>query len=77
MDEKNNASGDAGLSADKAVAFEAANHLMDGRRAGTEVSLHVGFGGRLAKHALVDADIGQVATLLLGEAMGGAAALGA
>ena len=43
-DEDVDASGDARLSSDKAVPFEAEDHLVDGRRADAEVSLHIGFG---------------------------------
>ena len=71
------APGDARLSCDEAVTFEAENHLVDGRRADAEVSLHVSFGGRLTEHALIDADEGQILALLLGEAMRADAACGA
>jgi len=50
-DEDVDASGDAWLSADESVPFEAENHLMDRRRGDAEMALHVGFGGRLAEHA--------------------------
>ena len=76
-DEKVDASGDAGLSPDKAVSFEAAHHMMDRRWADTEMALHVGFGGGLAEHALVDTDEGQVVALLFGEAMRAVLARGA
>ena len=33
------------------------------------MALHVGFGGRLAEHAFIDADEGQILALLFGEAM--------
>lgn len=68
-DEDINASGDAWLTADEAIAFEAEDHLVDGRWSDAEVTLHVGFGRALAEHALVDADEGQILALLLGEAM--------
>ena len=68
-DEDINASGDAGLSGDEAIAFEADDHLVDRRRCDAEMALHVGFGGRLAEHAPIDADEGQILTLLFGEAM--------
>ena len=73
-DEDVNASGDAGLSADETVAFEAENHLMDRRRADAEMPLHVGFGGSLPEDALIDVDEGQVVALPFGEAMRAAAA---
>ena len=76
-DEDVDASGDAGLSGDEAVALEAEDHLMDRRRGDAEVALHVGFGGGLAEHALIDADEGQVVALLFGEAMRADAAGGA
>ena len=68
-DEDIDTSGDARQAADEAIAFEAEDHLVDGRRADSEVSLHVGFCGSLTEHALVDADEGQILALLLGEAM--------
>ena len=60
---------DSRLASDEAVAFEAEDHLMDRRRADAEVSLHVGFGGSLTEHALIDADEYQVVALLFGETM--------
>ena len=71
------ASGDAGLSSNETVAFEAEDHLMDGGRSDAEVALQVGFGWRLPEHALVDADEGQILALLFGEAMRADAACGA
>lgn len=68
-DEDVNASCDAGLATDEAVTFEAEDHLVDRRRGDAEMALHIGFGGGLTEHALVDADEGQVVALLLGEAM--------
>ena len=76
-DEDIDASGDALLSADEAVAFEAENHLMDRRRGDAEMALHVGFGRSLTEHALIDVDEGQVLALLFGEAMRADAARGA
>ena len=73
-DEDIDASGDALLSADEAVAFEAENHLMDRRWADAEMPLHVGFGRSLTEHALIDADEGQVLALPFGEAMRAGAA---
>ena len=66
-DEDFDASGDAPLSRDEAVAFEAEDHLMDRRRADAEVTLYVGLGGRLAEHVAIDVDEGEVVALLLGE----------
>lgn len=77
MDQEVDATWDAGLTADEAIAFEAKDHLVDGRWSDAEVSLHVGFGWSLTKHALVDADEGQILALLLGEAMWADAAHGA
>jgi hypothetical protein len=76
-DEYVDASGDAWLSADEAIPFEAENHLMDRRRANAEMTLHVGFGWSLAKHARIDIDEGQILALLFGEAMWAGAAHGA
>jgi len=73
-DEEVNASGDARLSADETVAFEAENDLMNRRRANAEMPLHVGFGRSLTEHALIDADEGQVLALPFGEAMRAGAA---
>ena len=67
-------SGDAGLPPDEAIPFEAEDHLVDRRRCDAEMALHVGFGGRLAEHARIDIDEGQVLALLFGEAMRAAAA---
>ena len=53
----------------KYVAPEAANHLIDRRRGDAEMSLHLGFGGSLTEHALIDIDEGQVVALRSGEAM--------
>ncbi len=67
-EEEVDAPGDAWLSSDEAVAFEAEDHLMDRRGADAEVSLHVGFRGGLTEHALIDADEGQIVALRYGEA---------
>ena len=67
-DEQLDASGDAGLAADRPAAFESEDHLMDRRRGDAEVALHVGFGRRAAEHARVGVDEGQVLALLVGEA---------
>ena len=71
------ASSDAGLSFDEAVAFEAENHLMDRRRADAKVALHVGLSRRLTEDALVDTDEDEIVTLLFGETMRADAARGA
>lgn len=76
-DEEIDASRDAWLSADEAVAFEAEDHLMDRRWADTEMTLHVGFGRRLTEHARLDVDEGQIVALLFGEAMRAGAPRGA
>lgn len=68
-DEDVNASGAAGLPTDEAVAFEAEDHVVDRRRGDAEMPLHVGFGGSLTEHALIDVDEGQVLALLIGETM--------
>jgi hypothetical protein len=47
-DEDADASGDAGLAPDEAIPFEAEDHLVDRRWTDAEMTLHVGFGGRLA-----------------------------
>ena len=67
-DDDGDASGDAGLSRDEAVAFEAKDHLMDRGWTDAEMPLHVGFGGRLVEHVGIDVDEGQILTLFLGEA---------
>lgn len=59
-DEDIDASSDAGLSADEAVAFETEDHLMNRRRSDAEMPLHVGFGRGLTEQARVDADEGQI-----------------
>ena len=71
------ASGDAWLAADEAVAFEAEDHLMDRRRSDAKMPLHVGFGRRLTEHARIDIDEGQIVALLLGEALRAGMAPGA
>ena len=76
-DEDVDASGDAWLSADESVPFEAENHLMDRRRGDAEMALHVGFGRSLTEHALVDADESQIVALLVCEATGAARSRGA
>ena len=68
-DEDVDAPGDARLSADEAVAFEAENHLMDRRWADAEVALHVSLGRCLVEHASIDVDEGQILALFFGEAV--------
>jgi hypothetical protein len=67
VDAKSDASRDAGLSADQALAFEGEHHLVDGRRRDGEEALHVGFGGRSSHDKRVGVNEGQILTLLLGE----------
>ena len=67
--EEFDASGDAGLAADEAVAFEGEDHLVDRGWADAEVALHVGFGGRASEHVRIGVDEGQVLALLFGEAV--------
>ncbi|WP_348521912.1 hypothetical protein [Bradyrhizobium sp. BR13661] len=62
---------DLTTSSDEAVSFEGDDHLVDRRRADTELALDVGFGGRLSEHVGVGKDEGQVMPLLLGEARAG------
>ena len=73
-DQDVNASGDARLSADEAVTFEAKDHLVDGGRADAEMTLHVGLGRGLVEDACIDVDEGQVVALLFREAMRAGAA---
>ena len=76
-DEDVDASGNARLSCDEAVAFEAENHLMDRRGSDAEMTLHVCFSWRLMEHARIDVDEGQIVTLFFSEAMRAGAARGA
>jgi hypothetical protein len=57
-DEDDDASGDAWLPLDQAVALEAENHLMDGRWGDAGVTLHVGFGRSPSQDAEIDVDEG-------------------
>jgi hypothetical protein len=66
-DEDIDASRDAWLSANEAVAFEAEDHLMDRRWADAEMTLHVGFGWGLAEDVRVDVDEDQIVALFFGE----------
>jgi hypothetical protein len=59
-DEDIDASGDAWLSADEAVAFEAENHLMDRGRTDAKVTLHVSLGRGLVEHVRIYVDEGQI-----------------
>lgn len=63
----------AGLTADKAGAFEGENRRVDRRRGRAEVPLDVGLGGRPPVHACVSVDEGQIPALL-GRAAGSIAA---
>lgn len=72
-DEDGDASRDAGFARDEAIAFEADDHLVDGRRGDPKIALHVGFGGWLAEDVSIDVDEGEVLALLFGEAMGAGA----
>lgn len=65
--EKLDASGDTGLTANEAVSFERDDHLVDRGRADAEVALHVGLRGRTAEHVRIGVDEGQVVALFLGE----------
>ena len=67
-DEDVDTSGDAGLSADEAIAFETDHHLMNRRGSDAEMPLHVGFRWGLPEHARIDVDEGQVLALLFSEA---------
>ena len=49
--------------------FEGEDHLVDGRWADAEMTLHVGFSGRASEHARVGVDEGQILALFLGEAL--------
>jgi hypothetical protein len=72
--EELDASGDAGFAPDQSGPVEVENHLMDGGRADTKVTLDVGFGGGLSEYTRINADEGQILALLFGEALRGAAA---
>ncbi len=71
------ASWHAGLTANEPISFERDDHLMDRRRTDLEMALHVGFGGRAAKHVRIGVDEGQVLALLFGEALVGGPVRGA
>ena len=76
-DEDADASGDAGLSCDEAVALEAEDHLVDRRWTDAEMTLHVGFSWSVTEDVRVDVDEGQIVALLFGKAMRAGAARGA
>src|SRR5215207_3890089 len=61
------ASGEAGLSPDQPGALEGEHHLVSGRRAHAEVTLHVGLGRRTAVDTRVGVEEGQIRTLLVGQ----------
>jgi hypothetical protein len=65
------------LTPNESVSFKRHDHLMDRRWADTKVALHVGLGGRAAKHVRIGIDEGQVLALLVGEAFPIRAALDA
>ena len=71
------AAGDAGLTANEALAFEGENHLVNRGWADAEMMLHVGFGRRAPEHVRVGVDEGQILALLFGEALPADAASGA
>ena len=56
------------LTANKAVAFERDDHLVDRGRTDAEVALQIGFGGGPSEHVRVGIDEGQIVALLLGKA---------
>jgi hypothetical protein len=55
-DEDVDASSDARLSSDEALAFEADDHLMDRRWTDAEMTLHVCFSRSLVEHVRIDVD---------------------
>ena len=61
------ASRDAWLALYQALSLEDQHHLMDGRRADTEMSLQVGFCWRAAEDAGIGMDEGEILALLGGE----------
>ena len=56
--EEFDASGRAWLAPDEAISFERHDHLVDRRRADTEVALHVCLGRRPTEHVCVSVDEG-------------------
>jgi hypothetical protein len=71
------ASGDAGLTSNKAISFERHDHLVDRGRADLKVALHVSLGGWASEHVRVGVDESQILALLFGEALSAEAANGA
>lgn len=69
-DKEFDASGDAGLTADQALALECDHHLVDARRGDLEVALHVGFGWWASIDLGIGPDEGEVLALLIGETRG-------
>ena len=65
--EEFDASGEARLTANEAVALECKDHLVNRRRGDLEMSLHVGFGRGSVEHVRVCVDEGQILALLFGE----------
>ena len=65
--EEFDASGDTGLTPNKAGAFEGENHLMNRGWTDAEMTLHVGFGGSAPEHVRIRVDEGQILALLVGE----------
>ena len=61
------ASGNAGLAANKTVPFEGDDHLVDRRWADTEMALDVGFSGGLSEHVGIGMYESEVVPLLLGQ----------
>ena len=61
------ASGDARLTANEAVAFEGKYHLVNRGRADLEMTLHVSFGRSAVEHVRVCVDEGQILALFFGE----------
>ena len=71
------ASGDAGLTPNEAIAFEGHDHLVNRGRADLKVVLHVGLGGWTPEHVRIGVDEGEVLALLFGKALIARAASGA
>ena len=59
---------DAGLTLNKAGAFEVEYHLVNGRRGDLEMPLQVGFGGRAGEDERIGVDEGEVLPLFFCEA---------
>ena len=67
FDQEVDAACGAGFSADEALTFEGEDHLVDRRRADTEMVLQIGLGGRSAEDAGIGVDEGKILALLFGE----------